>query len=523
MDQVLPVAHEDGVAEADDEPALIELARTDAVAFAELYRRYLRRVFHYVLTYADTVEDAADLTQYVFLRALEALPNYRDRGLTFAAWLFRIARNAALDTYRRRRKTLPWDHLPAAWEPFTDHDPEGATLRRESLNQLRLLVAQLDPEKQEMLYLRFAGELTAAEIGAVVGKSEAEARVAYPHLIGAEDDDAAAIRLIRDLDAGLKAIEPPPALWSAVPKGLPGGAYVSSVPEGLPSRLPLRRIWLRSMPVLVALLVLALLAVATFAVSKGTDVTDLGRPTNDVPPHNPLGAFHRIGTNLSQHGKPELLFIGTQVDQNSAAERWPIVKALDQFGTWSGVEATIARGCAYWTTTTRECVQYKGIQGYPTFDLGHARYSSRYLVLTDKELMDQAGHVQQPLTPLELSLFDRYAAVPGSSSWHDTVWRTAMGGSEFPLILVGGYLETNANLAIPGDLTPSTSVVPLPFSTIQQSLQRGRAIGKAPYSLVPDFNAESNVITALICHADHLQPKSVCSRPPIRTIPKHVK
>lgn len=157
-----------------DEARLIERAQSgEAAAFAELYRRHVRRVFHYLLTYTDTIDDAADLTQHVFVRALEALPRYRQEGTPFNAWLFRIARNAATDTYRRRQKTLPWEHLPVVWEPFSDEDPETLTLRLEALNRLRVLVAQLPPEKQEMLYLRFAGELTAAEIAAVVGKSEA--------------------------------------------------------------------------------------------------------------------------------------------------------------------------------------------------------------------------------------------------------------------------------------------------------------------------------------------------------------
>jgi RNA polymerase sigma-70 factor, ECF subfamily len=156
-----------------DEAHLVEAARTDEAAFAELYRRNLRRVFRYLLTYTESTDDAADLTQHVFLRVLETLDSYEDRGVPFGAWLFRIARNVATDTYRRRRKTLPWDHIPAAWQPFTSDDPEAAVIHHESLNRLRLLVAQLEPEKQDLLYLRFAGELTAAEIGAVVGKKPA--------------------------------------------------------------------------------------------------------------------------------------------------------------------------------------------------------------------------------------------------------------------------------------------------------------------------------------------------------------
>lgn len=157
-----------GMAEGE----LIDLARREPAAFAALYRRYLRRVYRYLLTYAEREEDAADLTQHVFLRVLEALPGYTDRGAPFAAWLFRIARNVATDAYRRRRKTIPWEHVPESLLPFGGQDPLAASIRREALNELRVLVAQLDPEKQELLALRFAAGLTSAEIGTVVGKSE---------------------------------------------------------------------------------------------------------------------------------------------------------------------------------------------------------------------------------------------------------------------------------------------------------------------------------------------------------------
>jgi RNA polymerase sigma-70 factor (ECF subfamily) len=159
--------------DAVPESRLIELARSDPAAFAALYRRYLRRVYRYLLIYADREEDTADLTQHVFLRVLEALSGYSDRGVPFAAWLFRIARNAATDAYRRRRKAIPWEHVPEALLPPASWDPLAASIRREALNELRVLVARLDPEKQEMLALRFAAGLTSAEIGSIVGKSEA--------------------------------------------------------------------------------------------------------------------------------------------------------------------------------------------------------------------------------------------------------------------------------------------------------------------------------------------------------------
>ncbi len=154
------------------EAALVMAARSDIAAFEVLYQRYLKRVYRYLRLRTNNDEDAADMTQQVFLQALDALPNYHDRGLPFAAWLFRIARNAATDAYRRQRTTVNWDFLPEALQPTAGHDPEAAIVQRETSAQLRGLLATLSPEKRELLALRFAAGLTAREIASIVGKSE---------------------------------------------------------------------------------------------------------------------------------------------------------------------------------------------------------------------------------------------------------------------------------------------------------------------------------------------------------------
>jgi hypothetical protein len=258
---------------------------------------------------------------------------------------------------------------------------------------------------------------------------------------------------------------------------------------------------------------------------------DLGPPSDAVPSGHVLGAFHRIRQDIHQGGKPELLFIGTMVDGDSAAERWPVVKALDQFGTWSGLHSTATRSCVFQRTGTLTCAPLNSrlYTGYTTFDLERAVYRSRYLAFVHKDLIDGNLQMRQHLSSLELLLFNRYARRTGFPHWHDAVWRTAADASafepkhRFPLVTVGGYLETGANVAIVGDLTPATSNKPLPFGTIQASLQHGAAIDGAPPSLLTDFNAEANVITALICHADGKKPTSVCDRPVIKAILKSVK
>ncbi len=162
------------------ESELVEAARQNPELFGELYRRYLPRIYRYLRVRTDNEEDAADLTQQVFVQALNALSTYQERGVPFAAWLFRIARNVAINTRQRRRATLNWDLLPNALNASARQtqgdepaDPEAVALKREALEQLGRLLAALDPTKLELLALRFAARLTVREIAQVVGKREA--------------------------------------------------------------------------------------------------------------------------------------------------------------------------------------------------------------------------------------------------------------------------------------------------------------------------------------------------------------
>ena len=170
MRGVQSMADESDYGATSDEAALVVAAQADPAAFGALYRRYLARVYRYVRAHAASDDDAADLTQQVFLQALAALPEYRPRGAPFAAWLFRIARHAVIDAHRRRRGNAALDALPDTLHATAAHDPEAETLRREALEHLAALVAALDPDKRELLALRFAAQLSSSEIATVVGK-----------------------------------------------------------------------------------------------------------------------------------------------------------------------------------------------------------------------------------------------------------------------------------------------------------------------------------------------------------------
>jgi RNA polymerase sigma-70 factor (ECF subfamily) len=155
----------------DEDEALVAVALERPEAFGQLYQRHVTSVYRYVRTRTVSDEEAADVTQSVFIKAMASLHRFRP-GSPFAAWLFRIARNASTDAYRRRRYTVGLEGLP---EPFLESladSPEDVVLKQERLRRLRGLVARLDGEKQELLALRFGAGLTLREIAGVVGKRE---------------------------------------------------------------------------------------------------------------------------------------------------------------------------------------------------------------------------------------------------------------------------------------------------------------------------------------------------------------
>ena len=100
-----------GGANGTDAALVLAAKAGDASAFGELYERYRDAIYRFCLARTGTSHDAEDLTADVFVKALHSIDRYQDRGLPFAAFLYRIARNAAIDrstdsaSNRRRSRT----------------------------------------------------------------------------------------------------------------------------------------------------------------------------------------------------------------------------------------------------------------------------------------------------------------------------------------------------------------------------------------------------------------------------------
>jgi RNA polymerase sigma-70 factor (ECF subfamily) len=159
----------------EDVEALVERARDgDRAALAELYDRLAGRVYRFALFRVGSRADAEDLMQRTFVKMIETLPRYQQRGIPFEAWFFRLARNAVIDHLRRRRT-----HEPLAAVVNTEDagpSPEDAAELNAEFQRIREAIETLTPIQQEVIAYRFTAGLTPRQVGALLGKREGTVR-----------------------------------------------------------------------------------------------------------------------------------------------------------------------------------------------------------------------------------------------------------------------------------------------------------------------------------------------------------
>ncbi len=142
--------------------------------FEALYRSSRDDLYAYVLTLVRDRAAAEDVTAVAFERAYRRRRTFdRHRGEE-RGWLFGIARNAALDELRRRRRTatLVADPEDVSEDELVDEDGEDMAVRRASVREG---LQALAPRERELIALKFHAGLTNAELASVLGVSESNA------------------------------------------------------------------------------------------------------------------------------------------------------------------------------------------------------------------------------------------------------------------------------------------------------------------------------------------------------------
>jgi RNA polymerase sigma-70 factor (ECF subfamily) len=171
----------------EHERQLVEDAPHNADAFRELYRHYFPRIYAYVAYRVGRAWEAEDLVADIFLKVVESINTFEYRGEgSFAAWIFRIAHNQVNQFYRRERQTSDQLSIDDVSDILSnDPSPDQTIVHKEQFIRLHGLLETLSPRRQEIITLKFFGELRNQEIAVVLGLDE---RTVASHLCrGIED------------------------------------------------------------------------------------------------------------------------------------------------------------------------------------------------------------------------------------------------------------------------------------------------------------------------------------------------
>ncbi len=157
---------------------LMEQARGGStVAFAELYDRYVDRVYGFILRRVGDHALAEDLTADVFTRMLRSIDTFTYKGKDPIAWLLTIARNRVHDHFRSGRFRLEQTTELSGMD-LADPGPQpSAGLERSAVvAEVRAALTKLKPDHAEVLHLRFVEELSVTEVAQLLGRREGAVR-----------------------------------------------------------------------------------------------------------------------------------------------------------------------------------------------------------------------------------------------------------------------------------------------------------------------------------------------------------
>lgn len=161
--------------ERNESRLVARAVKGDAKAFGELYERHVSAIHRYIVYRVRNPHDARDLAEEVFLKAWQGLPGYRPGKVPFRGWLYRIAHNAVIDHYRARKEAEPLDDR----DDLVDDrpDPERQVIEQEEVERVADVIAQLLPDYQQVVVLRYIEGLSTDEVAAVLDRSNGAVRV----------------------------------------------------------------------------------------------------------------------------------------------------------------------------------------------------------------------------------------------------------------------------------------------------------------------------------------------------------
>ncbi len=158
------------------EELVLRAQEGNADAFAELYDHFVDPIHRYIY-FRVPKEDAEDLTEQVFLKSWEKIKQYKPGMKSFSAWVYRIAHNLVVDSYRFKKDKEFVELTPNIPEYKREHNPIKMTEQSLHSDKLKVALSKLKGNYKQIVILKFINELDNSEIAKVLKKSEGSVRI----------------------------------------------------------------------------------------------------------------------------------------------------------------------------------------------------------------------------------------------------------------------------------------------------------------------------------------------------------
>jgi len=156
----------------------IDILKQNENRLASLYEEYYDRIARYAHIHIGDKAEAEDIAGEVFLRALESLKSYRERGVPMQSWLFKIAHNMVVDYLRKKTKSqiISVDTVQVEYGEKAGIDPAAIAEQNIELERVNRAMQHLTREQRDVLGLRFLAGLTSREVGQILNKKDGAVR-----------------------------------------------------------------------------------------------------------------------------------------------------------------------------------------------------------------------------------------------------------------------------------------------------------------------------------------------------------
>lgn len=163
--------------ERTDEELIASYLKGEELGFSEVTKRHLSGVYSFTLRFVGNAAEAEDIAQEAFVKAWKSLKKYDSSTSKFKTWLFKIARNTAID-YLRKKKHVPFSYFENAegsnvlTETVASEEelPDALLMKLEDAEELHKTLELLPPKPREILLLYYTNDMTFEEIGEILGE-----------------------------------------------------------------------------------------------------------------------------------------------------------------------------------------------------------------------------------------------------------------------------------------------------------------------------------------------------------------